>query len=254
MFQIGDKVKRNEFAWGGVKLGKYPSLANHDVYTVTKYDTSVAYPTLSFEETGSYEWDASYFELDQYVAPALKVFSYFKCTKLPDFSKDTTVNKVYRVIADDKDGDLWFYDDVGDKNYAVNFPEDYGIQLVEFDSPKIIKKVVIEKPILEERKVGKVKMHLVDEGFPNAMMELGKMMGWAEEHKGYKPNDFKNLPNAEVEFPAAATRHRLKGFIQKAEGVPAIDRVDEESGISHLCHAAFNILAELELVLTGRIK
>lgn len=112
----------------------------------------------------------------------------------------------------------------------------------------------IAKPILEERKVGKVKMHLVDEGFPNAMMELGKMMGWAEEHKGYKPNDFKKLPNAEVEFSAAATRHRLKGFIQKAEGVPAIDRVDEESGISHLCHAAFNILAELELVLTGKIK
>ncbi len=112
----------------------------------------------------------------------------------------------------------------------------------------------IAKPILEERKVGKVKMHLVDEGFPNAMMELGKMMGWAEEHKGYKPNDFKNLPNAEVEFSAAATRHRLKGFIQKADGVPAIDRVDEESGISHLCHAAFNCLAELELVLTGKIK
>jgi len=113
---------------------------------------------------------------------------------------------------------------------------------------------IIAKPILEERKIGKVKMHLVDEGFPNAMMELGKMMGWAEEFKGYKPNDFKNLPNAEVEFSAAATRHRLKGFIQKAEGVPAIHRVDEESGISHLCHAAFNILAELELVLTGRIK
>lgn len=112
----------------------------------------------------------------------------------------------------------------------------------------------IAKPILEERKIGKVKMHLVDEGFPNAMMELGKMMGWAEDYKGYKPNDFKNLPNAEVEFSAAATRHRLKGFIQKAEGVSAIDRVDEESGISHLCHAAFNILAELELVLTGRIK
>jgi len=131
------------------------------------------------------------------------------------------------------------------------FGENPLVLLNVFDKPE---KETIAKPILEERKVGKVKMHLVDEGFPNAMMELGKMMGWAEEHKGYKPNDFKNLPNAEVEFSAAATRHRLKGFIQKAEGVPAIERVDEESGISHLCHAAFNCLAELELVLTGKIK
>lgn len=65
MFQIGDKVKRSANAWVGVKLEKYPSLANHDVYTVAKYDTSVVYPTLSFEETGSNEWDAAFFELDK---------------------------------------------------------------------------------------------------------------------------------------------------------------------------------------------
>lgn len=112
----------------------------------------------------------------------------------------------------------------------------------------------IQRPILEERKVGKVKMQLFDEGFPNAILEIAKVMGWAEENKGYKPNDFKNLPNAETEFSAAASRHRVKGFIQKAQGVPAIERTDEESNIVHLAHTAFNVLAELELVLTGRIK
>lgn len=252
MFKPGDKVKRNVH-WQGLKLGNYPTLAAYNVYTVSKYNDA-AYPTVSFEETGTTEWDASYFEHDHYVAPDLKVFSYFKCTKLPDYSKDTTVNKIYMIMGGDEGDDLWFFDDAGDQNYAVNYPEDYGIQLVDFDQHESTKQETIAKPILEERKVGKVKMHLVDEGFPNAMMELGKMMGWAEEHKGYKPNDFKNLPNAEVEFSAAATRHRLKSFIQKAEGVAAINRVDEESGISHLCHAAFNILAELELVLTGKIK
>lgn len=113
---------------------------------------------------------------------------------------------------------------------------------------------VVQRPILEERKVGKVKMQLFDEGFPNAILEIAKVMGWAEENKGYKPNDFKNLPNAETEFSAAASRHRVKGFIQKAQGIPAIERTDEESNIVHLAHTAFNILAELELVLTGKIK
>lgn len=119
---------------------------------------------------------------------------------------------------------------------------------------ELIKEKDIARPVLEERKVGKVKMQLFDEGFPNAIMEVAKVMTWAEENKGYKPNDFKNLPNSETEFSAAASRHRVKGFIQKAQGIPAIERTDEESNIVHLAHAAFNVLAELELVLTGKIK
>ena len=112
----------------------------------------------------------------------------------------------------------------------------------------------IARPILTERKVGKVQMDLFDSGFPNAITEVAKVMTWAAENKGYKPHDWKGLPNAETEFSAAASRHRVKGFIQKAEGIAAIDRTDEESNIVHLAHAAFNILAELELVLTGVIK
>lgn len=112
----------------------------------------------------------------------------------------------------------------------------------------------IARPILTERKVGKVQMDLFDSGFPNAITEVAKVMTWAAENKGYKPHDWKGLPNAETEFSAAASRHRVKGFIQKAEGVAAIDRTDEESNIVHLAHTAFNILAELELVLTGKIK
>ena len=112
----------------------------------------------------------------------------------------------------------------------------------------------IARPVLEERKVGKVQMDLFDSGFPNATNEVAKVMTWAAENKGYKPHDWKSLPNAETEFSAAASRHRVKGFIQKAQGIPAIERTDEESDIVHLAHTAFNVLAELELVLTGKIK
>jgi hypothetical protein len=128
----------------------------------------------------------------------------------------------------------------------------YVIPTNQWNTP--ITPSVIEKPILEERKIGKVKMQLFDEGFPNAVLEVAKVMTWAEQNKGYSPHDWKKLPNADTEFSAAASRHKLKAFVQKVEGIPAIDRTDEESNIVHLAHQAFNILAELELVLTGKIK
>jgi hypothetical protein len=112
----------------------------------------------------------------------------------------------------------------------------------------------IARPILEERKVGKVQMDLFDSGFPNAVMEVAKVMTWAAENKGYKPHDWVNLPDAETSFPSAASRHRVKSLIQKVEGLPAGERVDEESAILHKAHEAFNILAELELMLRGKIK
>lgn len=136
-------------------------------------------------------------------------------------------------------------DDNGADYYA--FEED-ELELLSSSGP------TIARPILTERKVGKVQMDLFDSGFPNAITEVAKVMTWAAENKGYKPHDWKGLPNAETEFSAAASRHRVKGFIQKAEGVAAIDRTDEESNIVHLAHACFNILAELELVLTGKIR
>lgn len=161
-----------------------------------------------------------------------KVYSSFKPYEGEyTYVGDSYMNANYALVVDDFSQDFQFgYDD---------------LTLVESN---------IQRPILEERKIGKVKMQLFDEGFPNAILEIAKVMGWAEENKGYKPNDFKNLPNAETEFSAAASRHRVKGFIQKAQGVPAIERTDEESNIVHLAHTCFNVLAELELVLTGKIK
>jgi hypothetical protein len=187
------------------------------------------------------------------VSNKLEVGDYFIIRNLPEFAESTTLFKKYQIDGIDHVGDLWFIDDVGQKNFAPNYPEDYDIQKLFFADDGLAQQT-IARPVLEERKVGKVKMQLFDEGFPNAIMEIAKVMSWAESAKGYQPNDFKNLPNAETEFSAAASRHRVKGFIQKDQGIPAIERTDEESNIAHLAHAAFNVLAELELVLTGKIK
>ena len=104
----------------------------------------------------------------------------------------------------------------------------------------------IARPILEERKVGKVPIELVDTGFPNALWELAKVLGWAAENKGYKPNDWKQLPDAKTAFQAAASRHRMKPLLG--------EEFDPESGLHHKVHELFNVIAELELILTGKIK
>lgn len=112
----------------------------------------------------------------------------------------------------------------------------------------------VYRPNLEDRKIGKVGMHMVDDGFPNALREVAKVMDWAAEVKGYKLHDWKNLPNAEIAFPSAGYRHRNDNSIQKALGLSASERVDHESALLHKAHEAFNVLAELELILTGVIK
>jgi hypothetical protein len=113
---------------------------------------------------------------------------------------------------------------------------------------------IIARPILSERKVGKVPVHMVIDGFPRALREVGKVLGWAADAKQYKLHDWKNLPDADIEFPSAGYRHMLDNSEMKSEGIAAIDRVDHESHKLHLAHEIFNKLAELELVLTGVIK
>lgn len=112
----------------------------------------------------------------------------------------------------------------------------------------------IARPILAERKVGKVPMHMVVDGFPSALREVAKVMDWAAKVKGYKLHDWRNLPDADVEFPSAGYRHMFDNSEMKAQGLPALERVDHESHLVHLAHECFNKLAELELVLAGKIK
>lgn len=112
----------------------------------------------------------------------------------------------------------------------------------------------IERPVLEERKKDKIRMELVDQGFPLALLELAKVMTWANSNKGYKDHDWRNIPDAENAFKGAAARHRVKFDAQRSFGNEMLDCTDEESGIIHLAHECFNNLALLELALAGKVK
>lgn len=113
----------------------------------------------------------------------------------------------------------------------------------------------VYRPNLEDRKVGKVRVELVDDGFPLALREIAKVMTWAQTAKGYKDHDWLNLPNPEQALSAAASRHRTDAIIQRQVGkAAAIECTDHESDILHKAHEAFGVLAQLELILRGVIK
>lgn len=121
--------------------------------------------------------------------------------------------------------------------------------------PTIAEELGVYRPELETRKIGKIRVELVDDGFPLALREVAQVMTWAQTAKGYKDHDWQNLPNAEVALAAAASRHRTDHIKQRVvDGLPIDECVDGESGLLHKAHEAFGVLAQLELMLRGKFE
>ena len=99
----------------------------------------------------------------------------------------------------------------------------------------------------EGRKNGKIRMELVFEGMPNALQALGKCMTWAIEEKGYEELDFLTVPNGPQKYRGAMYRHDQKEILG--------EEFDDESGLIHATHTAWNAMARLELLLReGKAK
>jgi len=75
--------------------------------------------------------------------------------------------------------------------------------------------------------------------FRRALMEVAKVGTFGTEK--YSRNSWRNVENAEERYMDALWRHLL-----------ASDDLDEESGLPHLAHLAWNILALLEFKECGR--
>lgn len=85
---------------------------------------------------------------------------------------------------------------------------------------------------------GKVEVSLILEGFARALLEVGKV-GTFGAHK-YTRNGWQSVPDGIYRYRNAADRHRLKS---------AFEAVDPDSNLYHKAHEAWNVLAELELLL-----
>lgn len=86
---------------------------------------------------------------------------------------------------------------------------------------------------------GKLLAAIPFQDFPDAIRELIRVSTFGA-HK-YARGSWKTVPNGAVRYNDAMARH----FIDDQAGV----EVDEESGISHKAHLAWNALATLQLAI-----
>lgn len=86
---------------------------------------------------------------------------------------------------------------------------------------------------------GKNRMGLVLEGFANALWEVGNVGTFGCER--YGEFNWKYVDNAKSRYKDALFRHLFQ-YMQGKD-------IDDESGLKHLSHAAWNILAMLEFEL-----
>lgn len=90
---------------------------------------------------------------------------------------------------------------------------------------------------------GKPRMGLVLGGFADALLEVGRVGTFGAEK--YTDNSWQSVENGEERYTDALFRHLLKYKLGE-------DR-DQESGILHLSHVAWNALAILSLHLRDSI-
>jgi hypothetical protein len=85
---------------------------------------------------------------------------------------------------------------------------------------------------------GKVKVRLLFNDFPRALLEVAKICTFGAEK--YTESGWLEVPNGINRYDDAKDRHILYG---------AMDPVDSDSGLLHQAHECWNALAKLELTL-----
>lgn len=106
---------------------------------------------------------------------------------------------------------------------------------------EIAKRIREHELAIEGKKydTGKNRMGLVLQGFSNALWEVSRV-GTFGANK-YSPNSWQNLTNGKERYLDALCRHLFKHL----QG----EKVDDESGLLHLSHLAWNALCLLEFEL-----
>ena len=90
---------------------------------------------------------------------------------------------------------------------------------------------------------GKTRTGLMVSGFHNSLSRVAEVTTFGAQK--YTPNGWLSVPNADDRYTDAIYRHLL---------ADCNHRLDPESNIEHLAHAAWNILAVLELRLRKELE
>lgn len=89
--------------------------------------------------------------------------------------------------------------------------------------------------------LGKIMVDLMLRDFARALMAVAEVTTYGAAK--YCPSGWTAVPNAVERYSDAKSRHLLKGHV---------DQFDEESGLAHAAHEAWNCLAVLELELRAK--
>jgi len=91
---------------------------------------------------------------------------------------------------------------------------------------------------------GKLLAHIIFEDFPDAIKEVVRVATFGA--RKYERSSWKTVSNGLQRYSDAKARH----FLESAAGVD----LDDESGLDHLAHEAWNALATLQLKLEAKKK
>ena len=105
---------------------------------------------------------------------------------------------------------------------------------------------LVKNPPVKDMKFdgGKLLAHIIFEDFPDAIKEVVRVATFGAQK--YARSSWKTVPNGLQRYTDAKARH----FLESAAGVD----LDDESGLDHLAHEAWNALATLQLKLEAKKK
>ena len=99
---------------------------------------------------------------------------------------------------------------------------------------------------------GKTDPSLLEQGFPRALRLVQATLDYGA--KKYEAHSWRQVPNALARYNVAARRHRQARDMDShpREGFHAVlESCDHESGLPHIAHEIFNLLAMIELDLAA---
>lgn len=148
------------------------------------------------------------------------------------------VDKTVRIDVEFRDCDICENEQAG--NYRWSHLESKG-DIIKY---RIRSDEKQKSPAGTKHDQGKSRMDLLLSGFPHALESLGQVLAFGAEK--YAPNNWKLVDDLDSRYQAAQMRHELS----HCKG----ELLDEESGLPHLTHEAFCILARLEHILETQQK